>query len=168
MWKQLITWLSKTAPEEPPQQRVERVIACLRSPDRSVRIRAERVLARGLSDYSASGTEFLIALFPVLARETDPERLEIVPRYILLLASGSVVRPRSPVQAAAQACLDHWQAQQDERAQAQTLLRASEPQGGAAILLRPASGNSSVVTEELLRPSEQEAKGTDRSRDRGG
>ncbi len=69
------------------------------------------------------------------------------------------------MQDAAQACLDHWQVeldrrqiQEEERAKSDTLLRASEMPVSAETLLRPASGNSSDNSEELLRPENEEPK----------
>jgi HEAT repeat protein len=156
MWTRLIAWLRKTAPEEPPEQKIERLLSGLRSPESIVRLRAEQLLGRIFADPSGSDPDFLVALISAVAREGDPERLDIVPRYLLLLASGSTVRRPSPVQAAAQACLDHWQAKQAERAKSETLLRASAIPGGAEILLRPASDNPSVNPMDHLRPSVQE------------
>ena len=159
MWTRLMAWLQKTAPEEPPQQKIERLMGCLHSPDPRVRRDADVVLSRILRNDSGTYTaDFLVALLGALAEQADPAQLDLTQRYILLLAQPGLVflGRRNAIQVAAQACLDRWQAEEDKRAQPHTLLRAAERQADGETLLHPTSGSPPTDPNQLLRASEPE------------
>lgn len=159
MWNQLFGWLWKTPPEEPPQEKIARLMNSLHSPERSVHRNTDAIISRILANTSDYSTEFIVALLDALAQEPHPEHLDLTPRYILLLTHSGFGGGRySPLQVAAQACLNNWQAREEERSQASTLLRAAERPEGKETLLRPASGNPPTKPDELLRASEAEAK----------
>ena len=154
MWTRLLAWLRSPPVEEPVQEHVERLMRDLRNPEPAARRRADMVLARVLGDDAGYGADFRLELLKALAEQGDPERLDFVPRYVHLLANNgfSFGRP-SPLQLAARACLNRWQAKEDERAQADTLLRAAAPPTNGDTLLRPASGTIPTEPGQLLRAS---------------
>jgi hypothetical protein len=153
-----MTWLQKTAPEEPPQQKIERLMGCLHNPDPRVRRDADVVLSRILSNYSGTYTaDFLVALLGALAEHARPDQLDLSQRYILLLAQPRFLfGRRDSIQVAAQACLDRWQEEEDKRAQPHTLLRPAEHQAGGETLLRPVSDSPPTDPSQLLRSPEPE------------
>jgi hypothetical protein len=156
-----MAWLRKTAPEEPPEQKIERLMKNIHHSDPRVRRGADIALSSILrNDYAAYTSDFRVAVLEALAERTNPDYLERFPRYVLLLARPGNVLSRfgrpDPIQVAAQACLDRWQAKQDKQDQPKFLLRASENQGSGDTLLRPASGNPSTASDQLLRASEPE------------
>jgi hypothetical protein len=154
MWTRLLTWLRRTAPEAPVEQQVEQYMSGLRSPDLSVRLRTSNVLARILADDAGYAPGLRVALLEALAEQSDSEALDLVSRYVRLLAnSGFPFGRQSPVQAAAQRCLDRWQAKDAERVQADVLLRAVDRPIHSDTLLRPAAEASATEPEELLRGS---------------
>lgn len=155
MLRDWIAWLWKKAPDEPHPEKVERLVSGLRSADRDVRRRADYLISRIFIDTSDYDSSFLVLLLDTLGREGNPENLDFVVRYVSLLAEAPGMRHGDPVQSAARDCVALWNARQAERAEADTLLRASRSPDNIETLLRPALGNPEVVPDELLRPDDR-------------
>jgi hypothetical protein len=154
MWKRLLTWLRNPPEEEPVQAHVERLMRDLRNPEPAVRRRTDMVVARILGDDAGYGADFRLELLKALAEQDGSEKLDFVPRYVHLLAGTGVPFGRpSPLQLAARACLNRWQAREDERGQADILLRAAERPANGETLLRPASNSPLTEPNQLLRAS---------------
>jgi hypothetical protein len=160
MWKRLLTWLRNPPEEEPVQAHVERLMRDLRNPEPAVRRRADGVVARILGDDAGYGANFRLELLKALAEQDGSEKLDFVPRYVHLLAGTGVPFGRpSPLQLAARVCLNRWQVREDERGQADILLRAADPPANGDTLLRPASGALPTEPELLLRASAPQENG---------
>ena len=161
MWTRLLTWLRKPPSkasakesEEQVQEHVERLMRGLRNPEVAVRRRSDMVLARILGDDAGYGADFRVALLEALAEYAHPEHLDFIPRYVHLLANiGFGFGRPSPLQLAARACLNNWQAKEDERAQADILLRSAKRPANGDTLLRPASASPLTGPNQLLRAS---------------